>query len=136
MTPPTVRTLEGDLWLPGREWSLAVHDVARRFARVRMLDADHILALGSLVRQIDALHRWAGDDLDWTSDMTRYFNEHLSLHIKPDPSVTRSIRAVVSDHGKITVETALPESVAWSLLHHLGLARSVETIRQCHPAAG
>lgn len=136
MTQSTVRMLEGDLWLPGREWELAIQDVARRFARVRSLDANAVLSSGPLDQQLAAIHAWAGEDLDWTSDMTRFFNEHLSLHVKPDPTVTRAVRSMVSEHGQITVETALPEPVAWSLLHHLGLARSVAAVRQCHRAAG
>lgn len=126
--PSAERALEGDLWTPGREWELAVADIAQRFARVRPLDPDAVLAAESFQHQIAALQDWAGHDLDWSRDLTRFFDGHLSLYIKPDPAVSRSIRAHAAEHGPITIRTALPESAAWSLIHHLGIARSVGTI--------
>ncbi len=122
------RALEGDLWFPGREWELAVADIAQRFARVKPLDPDAILAAESFPQQIEALQTWAGEDLDWSRDLARFFDGHLSLYIKPDPAVSRAIRAHAAEHGPITIRTALPEAAAWSLIHHLGIARSVGAV--------
>lgn len=126
-------TLEGTLWIPGTEWTRAIEHVAARFARVRMLDAESINTLPTLREQVEALDVWGGDDIDWHRELTRYLDEHLSLHLKPQPDVRRAVRTLAT-RSSIDVVTALPTAAATTIIRHLGLARSVATITDASSA--
>jgi hypothetical protein len=122
--PPALIAVEDVLWTPGAEWEEAIRHLAGRFARVVPLDADAILGLGSLEAQLAALEAWAqeaGADLD--RELGRWFDEHLSMHVRPNPSVTRSVRAVAAARPLVAYST-LPPRVAEAIARHAGAWRS------------
>jgi phosphoglycolate phosphatase-like HAD superfamily hydrolase len=123
--------LEGTLWLPGRLWELAVEHVATRFARVRPLDVAALPAAvdpAGLSAAMSALHEWAAGDEAWQRELVRYFDEHLSMHVRPDPSLSRAVRALGRSTDLVAV-SALPEPAARAVLEHAGLARAFADVR-------
>ncbi|MCW2961631.1 MAG: hypothetical protein JWM90_2018 [Thermoleophilia bacterium] len=123
--PPAIVFVEHVLWQPGEEWTLAVQHVADRFARAHPLDAAAVLAAPTLTDQLDALAAWAeGSGADLDRELGRWFDEHLSMHLRPNPAVTRAVRAIAAErpvHGC----SALPPRVAEAIARHAGAWRSV-----------
>lgn len=127
MTSPTHITLlfiEHVAWDPASDWRAALDHLAGRFARVAPLDVDAVLAAGALAAQVDALDQWAagaGADLD--RELGRWFDEHLSMHLRPDPSVTRAVRARAAV-APLHLASALPPRAAEAIARHAGCWRS------------
>lgn len=122
---PTIVFVEHVLWQPGAEWHAALEHVADRFARVSPFDVVAIEALGPLHLQLDALDAWAvlaGADLD--RELGRWLDEHLSMHVRPNPAVTRAVRALAS-HGPVHVASSLPARAGEAIARHAGCWRSV-----------
>lgn len=116
--------VEHVVWEPGDEWAAAVGHLAARFARAHALDADAVLAHEGLATQMDALDAWAsqsGADLD--RELGRWLDEHLAMHLRPDPSVTRAVRALAGQH-RIVAISALPPRPAEAIARHAGVWRS------------
>jgi hypothetical protein len=122
---PVIVFVEHVLWQPGTEWDAALDHVADRFARAAPLDVAAIRAAGALHEQLDALQSWAdvaGADLD--RELGRWFDEHLSMHVRPAPTVTRAVRSLAAD-GPVHLASALPARAAESIARHAGCWRSV-----------
>jgi hypothetical protein len=127
---PTIVLVEHVAWEPGSEWREALEHVAGRFARVAPLDVDAVLAAGELPAQVEELHRWAGRvDADVDRELGRWFDENLAMHVRPDPKVTRAVRARAAA-GPLHAASALGARSAESLLRHAGCWRS---IAELHP---
>lgn len=126
----TVIRVEHVLWQPGSEWDAAVDHVAARFARSSPIDVEGVRATSTFEAQHDALVEWsvgAGVDLD--RELGRFLDEHLSMHVRPDPAITRAVRAWAAD-GPVHAITVLGERCGESILRHAGCWRS---IAQLHP---
>lgn len=122
---PTILFVEHVLWEPGEEWTAALEHLASRFARVSALDIAAITASGPLHAQLDALAEWAAAaDVDLDRELGRWFDEHLSMHVRPAPAVTRGVRALAAE-TPIDVASALPPRAAESITRHAGCWRSV-----------
>lgn len=122
---PVLLVVEQDVWTPGAEWRAALEHVAGRFARVAPLDADAILAAGDFAAQVAALDAWAAPlDVDLDRELGRWFDEHLSMHVRPDVTKTRAIRARAAS-GPVHAASVLPPRAAESLLRHAGAWRSI-----------
>jgi hypothetical protein len=122
---PTIVFVEHVLWEPGDEWIELVDQLGERFARSSPLDVDAIRAAGQLHEQLVELQAWAdtaGVDLD--RELGRWLDEHLSMHVRPAPTVTRAVRALASD-GPVHLASALPARAAESIARHAGCWRSV-----------
>lgn len=129
-TSTVVIPLEHVLWMPGSEWTDAIEHVAGRFARVHPLDATTVLAHDGFDPQLAALAAWAEPtDVDLDRELGRFLDEHLAMHLRPDPAITRAIRAAAA-HGPVHVATALGPRAGESLLRHAGCWRSVTEL---HP---
>lgn len=121
----TVVRVEHALWTPGSEWDAALEHIASRFARVSPLDLDSVRASGTFEAQHAALGAWAeqaGIDLD--RELGRFLDEHLAMHVRPDPAVTRAIRARAVA-GPVHAVTVLGERCGESILRHAGCWRSI-----------
>lgn len=126
----TVVFVEHVLWEPGRDWELALEHLATRFARSAPLDAAAVRARPDFAGQVAALRDWSQEaDIDLDRELGRWFDEHLAMHVRPDPALTRAIRALASS-SSIHVATALGARSGESLVRHAGCWRSVS---QLHP---
>ncbi len=120
----TVVFVEHVLWQPDDAWTEALEHVAGRFARVKELDLDAVRAAGALHEQVGYLADWAdeaGVDLD--RELGRYLDEHLSMHVRPAPTITRAVRALAVA-GPVHAVSALPPRAAESIARHAGCWRS------------
>jgi hypothetical protein len=125
MTDSTLVFVEHVLWEPYDAWTEALDHLESRFERATPLDVAAIRAAGPLHAQLDALAVWAseaGCDLD--RELGRFLDEHLSMHVRPDPRTTRAVRALAAD-GPVHAASALPPRAAESLLRHAGCWRSI-----------
>lgn len=127
---PALVFVEHVLWTPGDEWTEVVTQLATRFARATPLDADAVLAAGPLHAQLDALAAWAEPaSIDLGRELGRWLDEHLSMHVRPDPKVTRAVRALAAT-GPVHLASALPARAAEAITRHAGCWRSVAEL---HP---
>lgn len=135
MTDDLSFLVESVVWRPDSLWNDAVKHIATRFSRVRQL-SDPALAdpegLDPLALPIASLDAWAGDDIDWRRELARYFDEHLSMHVRPSAPVARALRSAGSSATLIAV-TRLPDAAARSLLLHAGVSRAVAEVRSLVP---
>jgi hypothetical protein len=125
---PAVVFVEHVIWEPDDAWTEALDHVAGRFARVQPLDVDAVRAAGDLHDQVAYLATWAdeaGVDLD--RELGRYLDEHLAMHVRPAPTVTRAVRALAAD-GPVHAVSALPPRAAESIARHAGCWRSFERL--------
>lgn len=120
--------VEHVLWEPDEAWTDALEYVAGRFARVQPLDVDGVRAAGALHEQVAALATWAdGAGVDLDRELGRFLDEHLSMHVRPAPTVTRAVRALAAD-GPVHAVSALPARAAESIARHAGCWRSFEQL--------
>lgn len=121
---PILLFVEHVLWEPDAAWDEALEHLASRFARAAPLDVDAIRAAGPLHEQLERLATWAhgaGADLD--RELGRWLDEHLSMHVRPAPALTRSVRALAAA-GPVHFASALPPRAAESISRHAGCWRS------------
>jgi hypothetical protein len=126
--PPAIVVVEHVLWIPGAEWDAAVDHVAARFARASPIDVEAVHASGALRAQVAALTAWsdaAGVDLD--RELGRFLDEHLSMYVRPNPAVTRAVRALASQRP-VHLASALPARAAEAIARHAGCWRSAATL--------
>lgn len=60
-------------------------------------------------------------------ELGRFVDEHASMHIHPNAKTNRVIRSLAQQH-KLIVFSVMPTHVANSVLQHLGLKRSIDTV--------
>lgn len=128
ITTPTLIFVEHVLWQPASTWRAALDHIADRFARVTPLDVEAVLAAPTFAEQVSQLHEWsqtASVDLD--QQLGRWFDEHLSMHVRPAPAVTRAVRALAAS-SDVHVVSALPARPAESIVRHAGCWRSVTSL--------
>ncbi|MCW2920708.1 MAG: hypothetical protein JWL76_582 [Thermoleophilia bacterium] len=122
---PSVVFVEHVLWEPDAAWTDALEHVAGRFARATPLDLDAVRAAGALHEQLSYLAGWAADaGVDLDRELGRYLDEHLSMHVRPAPTITRAVRALAVA-GPVHAVSALPPRAAESIARHAGCWRSI-----------
>jgi hypothetical protein len=122
---PSIVFVEHVLWEPGDEWTELVDQLGERFARSSPLDADAVRAAGPLHAQLTQLQMWADEaNVDLDRELGRWLDEHLSMHVRPAPAVTRAVRALAGT-GRVHLVSALPARAAESITRHAGCWRSV-----------
>lgn len=125
---PAILFVEHVVWEPGSAWRAALDHLASRFARVAPLDVDAVLTLGPLHAQRIALDDWAATaSADLDRELGRFLDEHLSMHLRPDPTTTRAVRALAAA-GPVHAASALPARAAEAILRHAGCWRSTSTL--------
>ena len=134
---PALLFIEHVLWTPAGAWSSAVDHLAARFARSSPLDPAAVRDAGELHDQLVFLDEWAtAANVDLDRELGRYLDEHLSMHVRPDPATTRAVRALASTRPVHAV-SALPPRAGESILRHAGCMRSIATVHpNVHDAAG
>lgn len=121
---PTLVFVEHVLWQPGDEWRELVEQLGARFARSSPLDVQAVRGAGPLHAQLVQLQKWAdAANVDLDRELGRWLDEHLSMHVRPAPTVTRAVRALASD-GLVHLASALPARAAASIARHAGCWRS------------
>jgi len=120
--------IEHVIWAPGSDWHAALDHIAGRFARVEVLDVAAIERAGTVAAQLLLLADWAtaaGCDLD--RELGRWFDEHLAMHVRPAPAITRAMRALAATRTVVAV-SALPPRAAESIARHSGVWRSISAL--------
>ena len=107
-------------------FSAAVAHIARKLGRVKPLDADALPA--DRAGQLQALDAWAGSDIDWRGELIRFYEDHIPLHLRPNPGLNAALRTLQARGVRIGCWSDGPEEAARIVVHHLGLARRVEAI--------
>lgn len=124
----TLIFVEHVLWNPDDAWLEALEHMSGRFRRVSELDVDAVLAAGALHAQVTYLDAWAGDaGVDLDRELGRFLDEHLAMHVRPAPTITRAVRALAAE-GPIHAASALPARAAESIARHAGCWRSFERL--------
>jgi hypothetical protein len=72
-------------------FTAAVAHIARKLGRVKPLDADALPA--DRAGQLHALDQWAGSDIDWRGELIRFYEDHIPLHLRPNPGLNAALRA-------------------------------------------
>jgi len=125
---PTLVFVEHVLWEPDDAWTAALEHVAGRFARVSPLDVDAVVGAGAFHEQVAQLATWADDaKVDLDRELGRFLDEHLSMHVRPKPAITRAVRALAAE-GPLHAVSALPPRAAESIARHAGCWRSFEAL--------
>ena len=120
--------VEHVLWEPDSAWDEALEHLASRFARVQPLDLDAVRGAGPFHAQLAYLAEWAtGAGVDLDRELGRFLDEHLSMHVRPAPPVTRAVRALAAD-GPVHAASALPARAAESIARHAGCWRSISEL--------
>jgi phosphoglycolate phosphatase-like HAD superfamily hydrolase len=107
-------------------FTAAVAHIARKLGRVKPLDADSLPA--DRPGKLRALDEWAGADIDWRGELIRFYEDHIPLHLRPNPGLNAALRALQARGVRIGCWSDGPEEAARIVVHHLGLARRVEAI--------
>jgi len=107
-------------------FAAAVAHIARKLGRVKPLDADALP--DDRAGQLLALDEWAGSDIDWRAELIRFYEDHIPLHLRPNPGLNAALRALQGRGVRIGCWSAGPEEAARIVVHHLGLSRRVEEI--------
>jgi phosphoglycolate phosphatase-like HAD superfamily hydrolase len=109
------------LW---RDW---LDDAARRFRAIAPLDPDAVPADRGAAA--DELDRWARDGVgDWRAALERFAEERAPVYLRPDASVSASLRALASSGRRLGVFTDAPEPLARVALAQLGATRRIEAV--------
>jgi beta-phosphoglucomutase-like phosphatase (HAD superfamily) len=107
-------------------FTAAVDHIARKLGRVKPLAADTLPA--DRAGKLAALDAWAGSDIDWRGELIRFYEDHIPLHLRPNPGLNAALRALQARGVRIGCWSDGPEEAARIVVHHLGLARRVEEI--------
>src|SRR5690349_22099363 len=107
-------------------FAAAVAHIARKLGRVKPLDADALPA--DRAGKLRALDDWAGADIDWRGELIRFYEDHIPLHLRPNPGLNAALRSLQARGVRIGCWSDGPEEAARIVVHHLGLARRVEEI--------
>ncbi|HEX5248155.1 MAG TPA: hypothetical protein VFW14_00685 [Gaiellales bacterium] len=107
-------------------FAAAVAHIARKLGRVKPLDADALPA--DRAGKLRALDRWAGSDIDWRGELIRFYEDHIPLHLRPNPGLNAALRVLQARGVRIGCWSAGPEEAGRIVVHHLGLSRRVEAI--------
>jgi phosphoglycolate phosphatase-like HAD superfamily hydrolase len=107
-------------------FAAAVAHIARKLGRVKPLDADALPA--DRAGKLRALDEWAGADIDWRGELIRFYEDHIPLHLRPNPGLNGALRALRARGVRIGCWSAGPDEAARIVVHHLGLSRGIEAI--------
>ncbi len=107
-------------------FTAAVAHIARKLGRVKALDAGALPA--DRAGKLEALDAWAGSDIDWRGELIRFYEDHIPLHLRPNPGLNAALRTLQARGVRIGCWSDGPEEAARIVVHHLGLARRVEAI--------
>jgi len=109
------------LW---RDW---LEDAARRFRTIAPLDPDAVPTDRGAAA--DELDRWARDGVgDWRAALERFAEERAPVYLRPDATVSATLRTLASSGRRLGVFTDAPEPLARVALAQLGATRRIEAV--------
>jgi phosphoglycolate phosphatase-like HAD superfamily hydrolase len=105
-------------------WTGWLAEAARRYASIASLDPASLPRdRGDAASELD---RWAEQGIgDWRHALARYAEEHAPLHLRPEPAVGATLRALARENAVVGVFTDAPEPLARVALAHLGALRRI-----------
>jgi phosphoglycolate phosphatase-like HAD superfamily hydrolase len=109
-------------------FAAAVAAIGRKLSRVEPLDVEALPPDRIGVQA--ALDAWAGDDPEtWRREFRRFYEQHLGVHVRPDPDVNAVLRTLAGSGVKLAVWSAGPAGAVELLLAQLGVGRAIP--RRC-----
>jgi phosphoglycolate phosphatase-like HAD superfamily hydrolase len=119
--------LDGALGDTRTLWADFLIDASRRFASIAPLDPTQLSEdRGTAAAELD---RWAAQGIgDWRQALARYAEEHAPLHLRPQPAVGATLRALALENVVVGVFTDAPEPLARVALSQLGAGRRIDAV--------
>ena len=106
-------------------WDGWLEQAARRYASIAPLDPASLPR--DRARAAAELDRWAEQGIgDWGHALARYAEEHAPLHLRPEPAVGASLRALAAQGVSLGVFTDAPAPLARVALAQLGALRRID----------
>ena len=114
--------LDGALGDTRPVWDAFVEHLARRFAAIEPLDPSELSSdRTQAAKQLDT---WAASGVgDWRGQLTRFAEDHLPVHVRPDARAMSALRSLASSGAEMTVESDAPQELVDVAAAHLGLSR-------------
>lgn len=107
-------------------FAAAVAHLARKLGRVKPLDPATLPEdRAQIVAAFDA---WAGDEVDWRGELTRFYEDHISLHLRPNSALNAALRQLQAAGIRLGCWSPGPEEGAQIVVHQLGLGRRIERV--------
>jgi phosphoglycolate phosphatase-like HAD superfamily hydrolase len=121
--------LAEDALAPGtRMWRDAVDHLARKLGRVTPLDPSTISS--DRCEGLVQLAAWAGGDVSsWELELARFYEEHIPVYMRPDPTLNSVIRRLSADGARVAAWSPGPAQVGAIVTHFLGIGRRLELER-------
>jgi phosphoglycolate phosphatase-like HAD superfamily hydrolase len=107
-------------------FAAAVVHLTRKLGRVKPLDAATLPHDRAEV--VSALDTWAGDDVDWRGELARFYEDHIPLHLRPNPALNAALRRLQGTGIRLGCWSPGPDEAAQIVVHQLGLGRQIEQI--------
>jgi phosphoglycolate phosphatase-like HAD superfamily hydrolase len=110
-----------------RLWADWLADAARRYRSIAELDVASLPEdRGEAAAELD---RWAAAGVgDWRAALRRFAESRAPVYLRPEASVSASLRVLAGAGTRVGVFTDAPEPLARVALAHLGAARRVELL--------
>ena len=108
-------------------FAAAVDHIGRKLGRAKPLDVSALPA--GRAETVAALDAWAVGDVDWRGELTRYYEDHIPLHLRPSPALNAALRQLGARGVRIGFWSPGPDEAARIVVHHVGLGRRVEAVR-------
>jgi phosphoglycolate phosphatase-like HAD superfamily hydrolase len=110
-----------------RLWADWLADAARRYRSIAELDVASLPEdRGEAAAELD---RWAAAGVgDWRAALRRFAENRAPVYLRPEASVSASLRALAGAGTPVGVFTDAPEPLARVALAQLGAARRVELL--------
>ncbi len=107
-------------------FAAGVAHLVRKLGRVKPLDPATLPQDPAQV--VSALDEWAGSEVDWRGELARFYEDHISLHLRPDPALNAALRQLQSAGIRLGCWSPGPDETARIVVHQLGLGRRIERI--------
>jgi phosphoglycolate phosphatase-like HAD superfamily hydrolase len=107
-------------------FAAGVAHLVRKLGRVKPLDSDALPHDPAEV--VAALDVWAGSEVDWRGELGRFYEDHISVHLRPDPALNAALRRLQAAGIRLGCWSPGPDEAARIVVHQLGLGRRIERI--------
>jgi phosphoglycolate phosphatase-like HAD superfamily hydrolase len=107
-------------------FAAAVAHIARKLGRVKPLDPETLT--GDRAQTIRALDEWAGSEIDWRAELARFYEDHIPVHLRPNPALNAALRGLQASGVRLACWSPGPEEGIGIVIHHLGLGRRLEAV--------
>jgi phosphoglycolate phosphatase-like HAD superfamily hydrolase len=107
-------------------FAAALAHIVRKLGRVKPLDPGTLPQ--ARAQTLTALDAWAGSEIDWRLELARYYEDHIPLHLRPDPALNAALRRLQTARIALACWSVGPAETARIVVHHLGLGRRIGRI--------